>query len=61
MLGKIICFFFGHKTYRLKAFNNSPMIQAIDPKEGKVLKADACLRCGVVHVRVEEYQDDEHR
>ena len=57
MIGKILCLLFGHKIDRLEYFKDRPMIRAIDPKEKKVMLVDACLRCGTVHARLEEFKD----
>ena len=56
IIGKITCFFLGHKIDRLECFKDRPIFQAIDPNEKKVLLIDVCLRCGTVHARIEEYQ-----
>jgi len=56
MMGKILCFLFGHKTDRLNTFKDRPLMQVIDPDQNKVMTVDACFRCGTVHVTVKEYQ-----
>lgn len=54
MLGKIICFFFGHRIDRLPAFKDRPIFQVIDPNIKKKMVVDACLRCGTVTNNVEK-------
>lgn len=58
MIGKILCFFLGHRIDRLDAFKDTAMIQAIDPIQKKIMKVDYCLRCNGVHVRIEEYVEE---